>query len=180
MASSQDARHRKLFEKITHRGPKAYEMLLRILQQHSTDAYEILMHVSYRARYTKNENDDEPSIRELLNRNGLAGQTTIINNTSNINNNNNNDIHYAALPSTSRSISPRIQELSNQLLNASISNHTLPHRNLQVVEFKEQISPEMRVEMNCSTKFHGDTTSKVGVCKLNHLKTIYIYSKFSI
>lgn len=171
MASTQEARHRKLFEKITHRGPKAFETLLRILQQHFPDAHEILTHVSYRMRNTINDND-EPSIRELLNRNGLASQNTITNNASNINNNNSNnnnnndnDIHYP-LPSTSRSISPRIQELSNQLLNASISNHTLPHRNLQVVEFKEQISPEMKVEVKLATKFH-DTTSKVGVCKLN-------------
>lgn len=180
LETTQEARHRKLFEKITHRGPKAYEMLIKILKQHFPDAYEILTHVSYRMA---NYNDDEPSIRELLIRNGLANQATNSNlnnnhnhnhsqnnsrnnNNNNNYNNNNNDIHHFAVPSTSRSISPRIQELSNQLINASLGNNRmLPKRKPQIVEFKEQINPELNAHVQFSTKFHGETTSKVGICK---------------
>lgn len=160
-APSQDARHRKLFEKITFRGPKAYDLLLRILREHFPDAYEILTHVSYRTRYAIDDNDNAPSIRELLNRNGIGNQAAVNNVTSN--NNNNNDIHYLAVPSTSRSISPRIQEISNQLMQASIS-----HPRAHVIEFKEPINPEINVQVQFSTQFHEDSTSKVGVCKLSY------------
>lgn len=177
MEPTEYERHRKLFEKITYRGPRAYETLIKILQEHFPDAHEILTHVSYRHR-TIDDNDNEPSIRDLLNRTGLVNQVTnnaaIINNNHNNSsiNNNNNDIHYYALPSTSRSAAPRIQEISNQLRIASIANsRSLPNRKPHIVEFKEQINPELNVQVQCSTKFHGENTSKVSVCKFssNHL-----------
>lgn len=181
MAPTQEDRHRRLFEKITRRGPKAYELLINILQQHFPDAYEILTHVSYRNRAI---NDDEPSIRELLNRNLLTNQAAnnvaTVNNNHNHNNNNNNNTnhnhhnnnnnnnnHYIAVPSTSRSISPRIQETVNRLLNVSSANNSsLPNRR-QIIEFKEDINPELNINVEYSTKFHGESTSKVSVCKLN-------------
>lgn len=168
MELTEEERKRKLFEKIIHRGPRAYELFTKILQRHFPDAYEILTHVSYRNR-TIDNNDNEPSIRELLNRTAITNQATnnvaTVNNNHNINNNN-NDIHYYAMPSTSRSISPRIQELTNQFLNASLANsHPLPNQKREIVEFKGQINPELNIQVQYSTEFHGENTSKVSVCK---------------
>lgn len=189
MAPTQEERHRQLFEKITHRGPRAFEVLSRILQLHFPDAHEILTHVSYRMRCDQ----DEPSIRQLKSELFNNATNTHVNNnvnnninhsinhnnhhfnnhTNSINNNNIidiNDIQFNPMPSTSRSLAPRIREITNRLTQSNLGNIIrISPRKPQIVEFKERINPELHVKVQSSTQFHGETASKVGICKYFHL-----------
>lgn len=179
MATTEEARHRRLFEKITQRGPNAFEIFRNILLEHFPDAHEILTHVSYRNR-NMDTNDNEPSIRELLNsqfRNGIENQAT-----NHVNNNYNYDIQNYAIASTSRPLAPMIRTLTTQFEEiatvATLRNRPSP-RKTHIVEFKEQITPDLNVQVNVATQFHGEGVSKVGVCKLHPTYTknqlIYIY-----
>lgn len=47
MHPDEKARHRKLLEKITHRGPSAYGTFSSILKEHFPDASDLLVHISY-------------------------------------------------------------------------------------------------------------------------------------
>lgn len=178
MYSTEEARHRKLIETIAsiNNVPNAYEIFKRILEDRFPDAHEILTHVSYRNTDT---NDNAPSIRRLLNHQfgNLIGddQAPIVSQIM-ANNNNNNNItnnisdgifHSCMRPSTSRSISPIQASLSNQLASTTITTRPLPNTNRksEIVEYKNQVRPELNTQMTYSTYFNGENTSKIGVCK---------------
>lgn len=172
MASTEEARHKKLLEKITHRGPNAFEVFQNILRENFPAAYEILSHVTYR---TIDTNDNESRIPEPSNHqlgNGFANNTTnvLTNNICNINNNNNSyGIQNSEGASTSRQISSTVRALSHQFderaFIATIRNRPLPGKT-HIVEYRKEVTPDLNVTVTPSTQFYGENTSKVGACKL--------------
>lgn len=169
LASTEEARHKRLLKHITQSGPNAFDIFGNILREHFPSAYEILTNVSYR---TVDTNDNEPIIREPLNSqlgNGTTNNATnTVTNNNNNNNNNNYDIHNTEGPSTSRQISSTVRTLTSQYDHrafiATIRNNPLPGKT-HIVEYRKQVTPDLNVQVTPSIRFHGDSASKIGVCK---------------
>lgn len=185
MASTEEARHRRLFEKIAAQGtPNAFSIFGRILEEHFPVAYEILTNASHT---TNESHDNRPSISDALSRqtgNGVTNSVTTnihlnINNNNNngnnnnevndtnTNNNNNYDIHNSEGPSTSRQFTSTVRALSNQFdqrdFIATIQSRPLPGKT-HIVQYSKPVNPELNIKVTKSTKFYGEDTSKIGVC----------------
>lgn len=184
MDLTPSTRHRKLIEKITHRGPTAYRIFEKILKEYFPDAASILTNstrdVSIRERMQRFHSQNGQS-NETNNHSTTATITTTTISSSagaqafQINHGAepaqpmqpNRSIQPIAIPNTSKANNPTSQNGGENGSGSGSGNRN----DIEFIEYDKPVYPKIEAKFHYSTKIHGlDVPPKVGIYEMQSNK----------
>lgn len=134
------ARHKRLLEKITHRGPGAYNVFLSILREKYPNAFTLLNHddenfISIRRTNSRPNDNANLSPPKIIPSNGALG------------------VNGNAIPSVSTSNGHMFEKANISFVASTLNNNTKKEKVLE--EYLKAVDPKLELTVTYSKKFYG-------------------------